>query len=1374
MKKKLLINKAVSLVFIMSMIMMTLVPALNNNSTVVSASSKNTKEHKRIIKVVATEPTIEDHEGYQIAKIENYNFIDEPSAPMLPVKSFSLAIPTGAEVKDIKVAYSKKRDLRGDFDIFPVQKPIPISKSSQTKFTSKDPSIYSSSKQFPGKLFEYAGEGNLRDQRILSVNVYPLQYNPAGKKLTFYEDIEIEVTYAHDGSQSSKSEKAGSDEFASMAKKIVSNPEDVEMSSVAPEEATGLLPPENVEHVIITSDALKGEFQVLADHKTNRGVSSKVVTLEWITSNYDGIDNQEKIRNFIKDARASWNTVWVLLGGDTDVVPHRMAYSNFQSVNEYIPTDLYYADLDGSWNADGDSVYGETTDDVDLYPDVFLGRAPVNTITEANIFVSKTKAYESGPSSYETSALFLAEYLDANTDGGVTKNIIENESVPSNFSVTKLYSSLGNLDRSSAIAELNEGYGIVNHVGHANYSVLSIGSGYLYRSDMDSLVNFPDSSVFYSEGCWSNALDEDSIAEHFILNPNGGGIAYAGNSRYGWYYPGNPGIGPSDRLDREFFNSLFNKEFYDVGMTLADSKAIYVSSSTYDSVYRYLQFSLNLLGDPETTIWTVSTPEPPALSVATESPDKVNTNTDFTVNAIISNLGTEMATGVNAEMVLPEGLSTTESTSKDLGDLGGKESKSVSWTVSADSNPGVYDITINALAENITGLASGMTTVEVVSPDSIEPTITLHTPENNAEVNDNDTIIFQYIPEDEESEIANCKLIIDGEMWQMNYEIVNGSENEFAMPWINAGAHTWSVSCVDDSLEMNEGFSEERTLTIIDTTPPMEGYIDIMDMGAVSASDGYTSDNIPDLYLGAYGANYMALSCDNTSFSEWIDFPKDKYYYIYSDFNIESGAGCIPGDGPKTVYVKFKDEAENEGAFASDTTVLDTIAPEIISITGDVSATTGDSLTLSLTPSDAGEIGAAVIYIDGIKGIVMSEGPDNTFTYNYIVPSDSVAPHTYYVVVNDLAENSSRSPEELTYTITVADNDAPTANAGADQTVLIGELVSFDASASSDNVGIASYSWDFDANNGIQTDATGVTVGNSYATAGTYTVTLTVTDNGEMTATDTAVITVNSIPNLPPVANAGEDQTVNDSDGTEEEAVTLYGNESYDPDGTVDSYEWTEAGAVLSTELSFSQDYSVGTHTIILTVTDNDGATATDEVIITVNPNLPPTANAGGDQTSIVGIEVSFDGAGSSDSDSDGYIDSYEWNFGDGTTITTLEDSVTHVYVSHGTYIATLKVTDNGGATATDEISVQIDDEIIIKKALYDLKKNTLSIEATSSAGTEAVLTASAGGFENVAMRYDSRLKVFKVTMRKVTSVPNSVTVTSSLGGSVTGSATVK
>ena len=88
--------------------------------------------------------------------------------------------------------------------------------------------------------------------------------------------------------------------------------------------------------------------------------------------------------------------------------------------------------------------------------------------------------------------------------------------------------------------------------------------------------------------------------------------------------------------------------------------------------------------------------------------------------------------------------------------------------------------------------------------------------------------------------------------------------------------------------------------------------------------------------------------------------------------------------------------------------------------------------------------------------------------------------------------------------------------------------------------------------------------------------------------------------NIKPFAVAGPDQVVNDGD-----TVTLDGSVSYDPDGTIESYQWKENNTILSSSVSFDKNnFSVGTHTISLIVTDNDGAISADYMEITVNENL--------------------------------------------------------------------------------------------------------------------------------------------------------------------------
>jgi PKD repeat protein len=86
-----------------------------------------------------------------------------------------------------------------------------------------------------------------------------------------------------------------------------------------------------------------------------------------------------------------------------------------------------------------------------------------------------------------------------------------------------------------------------------------------------------------------------------------------------------------------------------------------------------------------------------------------------------------------------------------------------------------------------------------------------------------------------------------------------------------------------------------------------------------------------------------------------------------------------------------------------------------------------------------------------------------------------------------------------------AANQPPVANAGPDQIVIVNNIVAFDGSSSTDPDGtIASYAWDF----GDTKTGSGVTTSHAYTTAGTYTVTLTVTDNGGLTGSDSATITL--------------------------------------------------------------------------------------------------------------------------------------------------------------------------------------------------------------------------------------------------------------------------
>ncbi len=178
-------------------------------------------------------------------------------------------------------------------------------------------------------------------------------------------------------------------------------------------------------------------------------------------------------------------------------------------------------------------------------------------------------------------------------------------------------------------------------------------------------------------------------------------------------------------------------------------------------------------------------------------------------------------------------------------------------------------------------------------------------------------------------------------------------------------------------------------------------------------------------------------------------------------------------------------------------------------------------------------------------------------------------------------------------------------------------------------------------------------------------------------------------PNESPTADAGVDQTVDDTT-----PVNLSGSGSRDPDGTITSYVWTENGTEIATGMTPpGLPFAIGTHNIMLTVTDNENATDTDAMVVTVvdssAPNQPPTADAGADQEVNYNkrtgqANVSLDGSGSFDPD--GSIGSYLWTSDSGATASGVTATMTLNKVASHTI--TLTVTDNQGAPATDTMVV--------------------------------------------------------------------------------------
>ncbi len=174
--------------------------------------------------------------------------------------------------------------------------------------------------------------------------------------------------------------------------------------------------------------------------------------------------------------------------------------------------------------------------------------------------------------------------------------------------------------------------------------------------------------------------------------------------------------------------------------------------------------------------------------------------------------------------------------------------------------------------------------------------------------------------------------------------------------------------------------------------------------------------------------------------------------------------------------------------------------------------------------------------------------------------------------------------------------------------------------------------------------------------------------------------------NQPPVANA----SANPQSGDAPLQVSFSSSGSNDPDGSIASYSWNFGDGNTSTSANPTHTYNAaGNYNAVLTVTDNQGATGTNNVSITVSApsNQSPVAMVSANpQSGEAPLLVSFSSAGSNDPD--GSIASYSWSFGDGNSATDANPS--HTYNAAGNYDAVLTVTDNLGATANASVNISV------------------------------------------------------------------------------------
>lgn len=414
-----------------------------------------------------------------------------PGEPILPFKTAKVLIPRGKDVQSVDVTASNRKVLKGRFNVEYGKTPIPISFNASV-IDQPNQAIYSSANPFPGVLFSQMSEQRLRGYKILMLKLHPVQYVPKTGELFYFDRMTVTINTLVSNDVSPLCRNLQEDRKLVLG--IVDNPSEVESyteTAKLVQPASLVNPSNSYDYVIITNNALRSSFQPLIDWKIQKGLDATIVLVEDIMNNpdyhCDGLfgdgygtqfnDTQAHIRNFIKDAYINWGTEYVLLGGDDEIIPARGVYAYTSGyylgsgiADYHMPCDMYYGALDGSWDNDNDTIFGEGVihsvsegpengtagEEADFFAEVYIGRAPVDTPQEATNFVRKTLAYEQNSNaSYLKKALMIGRTLDSRIKGGNAKDLVT-DIIPQ-YTTRRLYSRDGTYSRSAVINEMNRG-----------------------------------------------------------------------------------------------------------------------------------------------------------------------------------------------------------------------------------------------------------------------------------------------------------------------------------------------------------------------------------------------------------------------------------------------------------------------------------------------------------------------------------------------------------------------------------------------------------------------------------------------------------------------------------------------------------------------------------------------------------------------------------------------------------------------------------------------------------------------------------------------------------------------------------------------------
>ncbi len=546
------IIKTFQILFVATALFAEMNPArsLGKSSNPVLVSNETTRSDKIVLKYRLPEPEFsaapfQEIDGKQTVRmhISNCPYFRDPGKPEIPRIPVRAILPYGKTVDRVDVLNGDEKIISIDAHLSWGEMDQPISIRTRVE-TSPESSIYRTNTVYPAKNY-----GELEIQKAFGISIakldlYPVNFSPQAKTISFFKDLTLVI---HLKSEIPSGDmRIDVDRFRERGNPTEENYEALETYP------SGSVRGDTYDYILITSESIANNNSVspnvndLIELRKSQGLTTKVVTVEEIENEYSGANKGVKIRNFIKHAYNTWNTKFVTLGGDVNVVSN-LNVTIWYGWDRIIASDMPFQCLDGeTWGGDYEA-------------EIYVGRLAGENAEEISNQLHKIIVYETDPadSYYLKRSLGVGSNLDYQNWGMAAIEHLYNTIYPTSWQHDSLYEKVSDWGQEDFINALaTNKYGDINHDGHATENgTMSFGVG-----ETDRLINtkYP---FAYSLSCLAGKFTVDCIAEQLISEHKIGGF-FGGvlNSDVGLYSQNNSLEGGSPEMQRSFWEGYWEQK----------------------------------------------------------------------------------------------------------------------------------------------------------------------------------------------------------------------------------------------------------------------------------------------------------------------------------------------------------------------------------------------------------------------------------------------------------------------------------------------------------------------------------------------------------------------------------------------------------------------------------------------------------------------------------------------------------------------------------------------------------------------------------------------------------------------------------------------